>query len=117
MKNLFLILGISFLSSVNAAVPGCYKWDTKCIEKEYARQQALDEEIRDHRRLMQQHIDAAVESERPVMEQLRNKPQISPEVIAVQICRQMAIDETVFRFGYLNSKHYRTLLDTCMGVK
>ncbi|QGT54094.1 hypothetical protein Stupor_081 [Acinetobacter phage Stupor] len=117
MKFVLIALALTIPSlSFAEDIQMCKGWDKRCLADQQRRID-LEEDMQNHRKMLQTHIDDAVERERPVLEKLRNKPQISPEVIAVQICRQMAIDETVFRFGYLNSKHYRTLLDTCMGVK
>lgn len=114
MKKLILILGISFLSSVNAAVPGCYNWDTKCIEKEYQRQQALDEDLRSHRKWMQAQINVATEKQRETDEIIRRQQKIGAREMISEVCRQIAIQETQLRFGYIKSSFYASTYGTCL---
>lgn len=117
MKFVLIALALAIPSlSFAEDIQMCKGWDKRCLADQQRRID-LEEDMQNHRKMLQAHIDDAVERERPVLEKLRNKPQMDAATFVIHTCRQMAIDETIFRFGYLNSKHYRTLLDTCMGVK
>lgn len=114
MKNLILILSVCTLTSVNAAVPGCYNWDTKCIEKEYQRQQALDDDIANHRKWMQSQINVAVEKQREVDKIIRNQPKAGARELIAEACRQISIQEAQLRFGYIKSSFYASSYGACL---
>ncbi|WJJ54724.1 hypothetical protein [Acinetobacter phage AB1I1M-1] len=114
MKRALLTAIILMAPYANASdIQMCKGWDKRCLA-EQDRRIALDEDIRNHRKMLQGHIDVAVERNNKADEIIRKNSGITPEQLMSEVCRKMAITETLDGFGYLNSKSYQTIYGQCL---
>ncbi|QGT53845.1 hypothetical protein HYQ09_gp081 [Acinetobacter phage vB_AbaM_Konradin] len=115
MKFVLIALALAIPSlSFAEDIQMCKGWDKRCLADQQRRID-LEEDMQNHRKMLQTHIDDAVERERPVLEKLRNKPQMDAATFVIHTCRQMAIEQTLIEFGYLKSPNYQKLLKQCIG--